>query len=58
MAIGSYGEKVELSDAEAVRLLQESGALLFGEFTLSSGKKSDYYFDSKSSPWTQRGPSL
>ena len=47
MAIGSYGEKVELSDAEAVRLLQESGALLFGEFTLSSGKKSDYYFDSK-----------
>ena len=32
---------------EAVRLLEESGALLFGEFTLSSGKKSDYYFDSK-----------
>ena len=28
-------------------LLTGSGALLFGEFTLSSGKKSDYYFDSK-----------
>ena len=34
-------------EADSVRLLEESGALLFGEFTLSSGKKSDYYFDSK-----------
>ena len=34
-------------DANPVRLLEESGALLFGEFTLSSGRKSSYYFDSK-----------
>ena len=47
MANESFGEKAERSDADPVRLLEESGALLFGEFTLSSGKKSDYYFDSK-----------
>ena len=29
------------------RLLEESGALLFGDFLLSSGKRSEYYFDSK-----------
>ena len=47
MAIESIGAKTEREEADPVRLLQESGALLFGEFTLSSGKKSDYYFDSK-----------
>ena len=47
MANESFGEKAERSDSDPVRLLEESGALLFGEFTLSSGKKSDYYFDSK-----------
>ena len=46
MAIESIGGKVE-EDANPVRLLEESGALLFGEFTLSSGRKSSYYFDSK-----------
>ena len=33
--------------ADPARLLEDSGALLFGEFTLSSGKRSEYYFDSK-----------
>ena len=47
MAIGSYGKRAEQSGNEPVSLLEESGALLVGEFTLSSGKKSDYYFDSK-----------
>lgn len=32
---------------EAVALLEECGALLYGEFTLASGKTTDYYFDSK-----------
>ncbi len=32
---------------EAVALLKRCGALLFGKFTLASGKESDYYFDSK-----------
>ncbi len=32
---------------DPARLLEESGALLYGDFTLSSGKKSKYYFDSK-----------
>ena len=41
------GGSTESADADPVRILTESGALLFGEFTLSSGKKSDYYFDSK-----------
>ena len=29
------------------RLLEESGALLYGNFKLASGKRSEYYFDSK-----------
>ena len=47
MTIESAKEGVEKSGRDPVRLLEHSGALLFGEFTLSSGKKSDYYFDSK-----------
>lgn len=47
MAIESIGDKTEHEEPGPIRLLEESGALLFGEFTLSSGKKSDYYFDSK-----------
>ena len=47
MAIDSSGGIAGQSQVTPVRLLEESGALLFGEFTLSSGKKSDYYFDSK-----------
>ena len=46
MAIEFSGGKVE-EVTDPVRLLQDSGALLFGEFTLSSGRKSSYYFDSK-----------
>ena len=47
MAIEVSQEGIERSKADPVRILRDSGALLFGEFTLSSGKKSDYYFDSK-----------
>ena len=47
MAIDSSGGIAGQSPVTPVRLLEESGALLFGEFTLSSGKRSDYYFDSK-----------
>ena len=47
MAIDSSGGIAGQSQVTPVLLLEESGALLFGEFTLSSGKKSDYYFDSK-----------
>ncbi len=47
MAI-EYSQQAALRyETSPVDLLTGSGALLFGEFTLSSGKKSDYYFDSK-----------
>lgn len=36
-------------------LLIESGAVKFGSFTLSSGKKSDYYVDIKSAVASSRG---
>ena len=43
-----YSQETALRyETSPVDLLTGSGALLFGEFTLSSGKKSDYYFDSK-----------
>ena len=47
MTTKSSQERVEQSEMDPVQLLEDSGALLFGEFTLSSGKKSNYYFDSK-----------
>ncbi len=47
MTTESTQEGVEKSEKGPVRLLEASGALMFGEFTLSSGKKSDYYFDSR-----------
>ena len=47
MAIDSHDRSGKLAAGDPVRLLEDSGALLFGEFTLSSGKKSSYYFDSK-----------
>ena len=39
----------KIADApnQMVNLLQESGSLLYGNFTLASGKTSPYYFDSK-----------
>ena len=40
-------ETSQPNDADPVRLLEDSGALLFGDFKLSSGKRSEYYFDSK-----------
>ena len=47
MAIESQDARMALQEPAPTRLLEESGALLFGDFTLSSGKKSVYYFDSK-----------
>ena len=47
MTIKSSQDRGVQNESNPVKLLVESGALLFGEFTLSSGKKSDYYFDSK-----------
>ena len=47
MSVESIDAKTEQGAADPIQLLEESGALIFGEFTLSSGKKSDYYFDSK-----------
>lgn len=40
---------------EMTRLLTDSGALMHGDFTLSSGKKSSYYFDSKPLTLSPRG---
>ncbi len=35
------------NEREQLRKLLKSRSLMFGEFTLASGKKSDFYFDSK-----------
>ncbi|MDE2940167.1 MAG: orotate phosphoribosyltransferase [Chloroflexota bacterium] len=35
------------AEIDPVALLEKTGALLYGEFTLASGKTTDYYFDSK-----------
>ena len=47
MTLDSSRYGIDQSEDDPVRILRDSGALLFGEFTLSSGRKSDYYFDSK-----------
>ena len=47
MASDSIGGKGQAGEADPVRLLEEAGALLFGDFKLSSGKRSSFYFDSK-----------
>ena len=47
MTLESFPEKIVQAETDPIRLLEDSGALLFGEFILSSGKTSDYYFDSK-----------
>jgi orotate phosphoribosyltransferase len=36
-----------MKDKELVKILQECGVIKFGDFTLSSGKKSRYYIDVK-----------
>lgn len=46
MAIDTLAETIRSADSPAL-LMQETGALLYGDFTLASGKKSEYYFDSK-----------
>lgn len=45
-------------EEEALGILEESGALLFGDFTLASGKQSPYYFDSKKLTLEPRGARL
>ena len=46
---------VEQEEIDPVRLLEDSGALLYGDFTLASGRKSKYYFDSKKLTLEPRG---
>ena len=47
MAIDLLSETVGKVVDDPARLLEKSGALLFGDFKLASGKRSPYYFDSK-----------
>ena len=47
MAIDLLAETERATAAELSRLMEQSGALLFGDFTLASGRQSPYYFDSK-----------
>ena len=47
MANDSNIDRADRAGADPVRLLEEAGALLYGDFELSSGRRSSYYFDSK-----------
>ena len=47
MASESTVGKRSRAESDPVRLLEEAGALLYGDFQLSSGRRSSYYFDSK-----------
>ena len=47
MAIDTVAETIRSADSPITQLMQQTGALLYGNFTLASGKKSEYYFDSK-----------
>jgi orotate phosphoribosyltransferase len=47
MAIDLLAETAGRVVDEPARLLEKSGALLYGDFKLASGKRSPYYFDSK-----------
>ena len=55
MAVDLLAERVGEIQLEPVALLEESGALLFGDFLLASGKRSPYYFDSKKLTLEPRG---
>lgn len=55
MAIDTVAEAIRSADNHAARLMQQTGALLYGDFTLASGKKSEYYFDSKKLTLDPRG---
>ena len=49
MAVSSFSE-LRVATERTKRILElahETGALLYGDFTLASGKKSDHYFESK-----------
>jgi orotate phosphoribosyltransferase len=43
LSAGAFGQPV----GDPAHIVDESGALLYGNFTLASGKQSEYYFDSK-----------
>ena len=47
MASDSTAGQASRTSSDPVRLLEEAGALLYGDFKLSSGRRSSYYFDSK-----------
>ena len=47
MAIDFLTETAGEVEEDPTRVLQKSGALLYGDFKLASGKQSPYYFDSK-----------
>ena len=47
MAVDLLSETVGEVAGDPARLLEKSGALIYGDFTLASGRKSEYYFDSK-----------
>ena len=47
MAVDTLAETIRSADSPITQLMQQTGALLYGDFTLASGKKSEYYFDSK-----------
>lgn len=47
MAVDVIAETVNEAQRRASELLEESEALLYGDFKLASGRVSDYYFDSK-----------
>ena len=47
MAIDLLAETAGAVEVDPARLLEKSGALLYGNFKLASGKRSPYYFDSK-----------
>jgi len=49
--VNASAAESEPSHTEIVRVLLESGAVRFGEFTLTSGQKSDVYIDVKRA-WT------
>ncbi len=56
VANSSPEPNVKLETAKRIlELARETGALLYGEFTLASGKKSTYYFEGKRMTFSPEG---